>query len=56
MFAYLVHLTNGQSVRVITAGDPTNHPTFWGRVASVEKVETAPFASPMSEGHGRINP
>lgn len=38
MFVYLVHLTNGQSVRVVTAGDPTDHPTFFGRVDSVETI------------------
>jgi len=38
MFVYLVHLTNGQSVRVVTAGDPTDHPTFFGRIASVETL------------------
>ena len=38
MFVYLVHLTNGQSVRVVTSGDPTAHPTFHGRVLSVETL------------------
>jgi hypothetical protein len=38
MFVYLVHLTNGRSVRVVTQGDPTNHPTFAGRVVSVETL------------------
>lgn len=38
MFVYLVHLTNGQSVRVETAGDPTDHPAFFGRVESVETL------------------
>jgi hypothetical protein len=38
MFVYLVHLTNGQSVRVVTAGDPTDHPSFFGRVADVETL------------------
>ncbi len=38
MFVYLVHLTNGQSVRVVTAGDPTDHPSFYGRVADVETI------------------
>jgi len=41
MFVYLVHLTNGQSVRVETAGDPTDHPTFYGRVLSVETLGEA---------------
>ena len=38
MFVYLVHLTNGRSVRVVTAGDPTDHPSFYGRVADVETI------------------
>ena len=38
MFVYIVNLTNGQSVRVESAGDPTDHPTFWGRVQSVETI------------------
>lgn len=38
MFVYLVHLTDGSSVRVETAGDPTDHPAFFGRVASVETL------------------
>jgi len=38
MFVYLVHLTNGQSVRVETAGDPTDHPAFYDRVLSVETL------------------
>lgn len=38
MFVYLVHLTNGKSVRVVTDGDPTDHPTFFGRVADVETI------------------
>jgi hypothetical protein len=38
MFVYLVHLTNGKSVRVVTAGDPTDHPSFYGRVADVETL------------------
>jgi len=38
MFVYLVTLTSGQTVRVETAGDPTDHPTFFGRVLSVETL------------------
>ena len=41
MFVYLITLTDGRSVRVETAGDPTDHPTFWGRVASVETLGEA---------------
>ena len=38
MFVYLVTLNDGSTVRVESAGDPTDHPTFWGRVASVETL------------------
>lgn len=38
MFIYLVTLTNGQTVRVETAGDPTDHPAFYGRVADVTTI------------------
>jgi len=38
MFIYLVTLNNGKSVRVVTEGDPTNHPSFFGRVSSVETI------------------
>jgi precorrin-2 methylase len=38
MFIYLVTLTNGKSVRVVTEGDPTIHPSFFGRVANVETL------------------
>ena len=38
MFVYLVTLTNGQIVRVETSGDPTDHPSFFGRVATVETL------------------
>jgi hypothetical protein len=38
MFVYLVTLNSGQTVRVETAGDPTDHPTFFGRVLSVETL------------------
>lgn len=37
-FVYLVILTNGQEVRVTTAGDPTDHPAFYGRVESVVTI------------------
>ena len=37
-FVYLVNLTNGKSVRVVTDGDPTDHPSFYNRVASVETL------------------
>lgn len=38
MFVYLVTLTTGQVVRVETAGDPTDHPSLFGRVANVETL------------------
>ena len=38
MFVYLVHLQGGKSVRVETAGDPTDHPAFYNRVMSVETL------------------
>jgi hypothetical protein len=41
MFVYLITLTDGRTVRVESAGDPTNHPTFFGRVASVETLGEA---------------
>lgn len=41
MFVYLVTLNDGRTVRVETDGDPTDHPTFWGRVASVETLGEA---------------
>jgi len=37
-FVYLVHTTDGHSVRVVTSGDPTQHPTFFDRVVSVETL------------------
>ena len=38
MFIYLVNLTNGKTVRVVTEGDPTEHPSFFNRVESVETI------------------
>jgi hypothetical protein len=38
MFIYLITLTNGHVVRVESEGDPTEHPTFFGRVLSVETL------------------
>jgi len=38
MFTYLITLTNGQTLRVETTGDPTIHPSFFGRVANVETL------------------
>ena len=41
MFIYLITLTNGHVVRVESAGDPTDHPSFFGRVQSVETLGMA---------------
>ena len=38
MFVYLVTTTDGYVSRVVTEGDPTDHPAFWGRVLSVETL------------------
>jgi hypothetical protein len=38
MFVYLVTTTDGFIARVTTDGDPTDHPTFHGRVADVETL------------------
>jgi hypothetical protein len=38
MFIYLITLTNGSVVRIESAGDPTDHPTFFGRVVDVETL------------------
>jgi hypothetical protein len=38
MFVYLVTTTDGFVSRVVTDGDPTEHPAFWGRVANVETL------------------
>lgn len=35
MFTYLVITTDGYSARITTDGDPTDHPTFSGRVLTV---------------------
>ena len=41
MFVYLVTTTDGYTARVTTEGDPTEHPTFAGRVLSVETLGEA---------------
>ena len=38
MFVYLVTTTDRFVTRVVTDGDPTDHPAFWGRVSSVETL------------------
>lgn len=37
-FVYIVKTTDGFATRVVTAGDPTDHPAFWNRVESVETL------------------
>jgi hypothetical protein len=41
MFVYLVTTTDGFQARITTAGDPTDHPAFYGRVLSVETLGEA---------------
>jgi hypothetical protein len=41
MFVYLITTTDGFVTRVESAGDPTDHPAFWGRVQSVETLGEA---------------
>ena len=41
MFIYLVTLSDDRQVRVETAGDPTDHPAFYGRILSVTTVGPA---------------
>ena len=38
MFVYLITTTDGHVARVVTDGDPTDHPAFWGRIANVETL------------------
>ena len=52
-FAYLVHLTDGRSIRIETTGDPTNHPSLWGRVASVETLGEAGLRL-VSDHYGKV--
>lgn len=35
MFIYDIETTDGFTARITTAGDPTDHPAFYGRVESV---------------------
>ena len=41
MFVYLVTTTDGYEARITTAGDPTDHPAFYGRILSVTTVGPA---------------
>ena len=52
-FVYLVHLTDGRSVRVETAGDPTSHPAFTGRVLDVETLGEAGLRL-VSDPHDKV--
>ena len=38
MFVYEITTTDGFVTRVTTAGDPTEHPAFYGRVLNVETL------------------
>jgi len=38
MFIYLITLTDERVIRVESDGDPTDHPTFYGRVVNVETL------------------
>ena len=38
MFVYEITTTDGFVTRVTTAGDPTSHPAFHGRVLNVETI------------------
>lgn len=38
MFVYLVTTTDGYVSRIVTDGDPTDHPAFFGRVLNVETL------------------
>lgn len=38
MFVYEVTTTDGYVVTVTTSGDPTVHPSFYGRVANVATI------------------
>ena len=52
-FVYLVHLTDGRAIRVQTAGDPTSHPAFTGRVLDVETLGEAGLRL-VSDRHGMV--
>jgi hypothetical protein len=42
MFTYKITLTNGRIVTIESAGDPTDHPSFFNRVVSVETLCESP--------------
>ena len=37
-FIYMITLSDESQVRVETAGDPTDHPTFFNRVVDVQTI------------------
>jgi hypothetical protein len=41
MFVYEITTVDGFVTRVTTAGDPTDHPAFFGRVLNVETIGEA---------------
>jgi hypothetical protein len=45
LFVYLITTTDGFVTRVQSDGDPTDHPTFRGRVLSVETLGEAGLRS-----------
>ncbi len=53
-FVYLVHLTDGRSIRVETAGDPTSHPSLAGRVLDVETLGEAGLRL-VSDPHDKVS-
>lgn len=42
MFTYKITLTSGRVVTIESSGDPTDHPSFYGRVLSVETLCETP--------------
>jgi hypothetical protein len=52
-FVYLIHLTDGRSIRVETAGDPTSHPSLAGRVLDVETLGEAGLRL-VSDPHDKV--
>jgi hypothetical protein len=41
MFTYDIETTDGFTARITTAGDPTDHPAFFGRVLNVTTIGPA---------------
>ena len=47
MFRYRITLTNGAIVTINSDKDPTDHPTFRGRVLNVETLELIDGKTPL---------